>query len=114
MSIRDQLKGRTKKSEIDLGTDEPVFIKSMSGLDRSIYMDMSKAIEKDDRANESARKNAVIVAMSLIDKDDVLIYTLDDIDEIVLLDSSDIDDIVGASMKINKLDQDSQEGQEKN
>lgn len=114
MSIKSQLKKRAGSSPIDLGTDDPLFVRSMSGADRSDYMDMSLKIDEDDKQHKTARKNAVIFSISLVDKKGVRIYGLDEIDEIIQLPSSDIDKVVNMSMDINKLSTKSQAGQEKN
>ncbi len=114
MGIRDQLKGRKKREIIDLGTDDAIYVKSMSGADRAEFFEVSQEIEKSKKTKKIARKNAVIIALSLVNESGELIYSLDDIDEIISLESSDIDAIVKVSMRVNKLDSDSQAGQEKN
>lgn len=114
MSIRDQLKSRKKREPINLGTDETLYIKTMSGLDRSDFMELSEKIDEEN-VKVIAKKNAALVALSLVDEAGEYIYSLDELDDILSdMESSDIDDVVKSSLKINKLTQEDQEGQEKN
>lgn len=105
MSIRDKLKSRSKREQIDLGTEDPLFVKSMTGKDRSIFMDMSA---------QKANQNAVLVAISLVTESGDPVYGIDDIDEISELQTADIDLIVSVALRLNKLDEKSQESIEKN
>lgn len=113
MSLRDQLKSRSKLEKLDIGVDG-LCIKTMSGLDRSTFMEMSETFDSDDLGDSLARKNAVLIVLSLAGEDGAMIYTLDDIDEIISLEAYDIDEIVKAALRINKLTTEEQEGQEKN
>lgn len=117
MGLRDELRARKKREQIDLGTTEPLFIKTMSGMDRSEFMELSEAIEEKEtsEARIVSKKNACLVALSLINDNGESIYTVDELDDVLGdLESSDIDAIVKASLVINKLTVEEQEGQEKN
>lgn len=93
---------------------EGAYIKTMSGKSRSEFMELSESFDSDGKGNVLARKNAVLIALSLSDEGGNLIYSIDDLDEIIELEAYDIDSIVKAALRINKLTEEDQEGQEKN
>ena len=117
MGVRDQLRARKKREEVDLGTDDKLYVKTMSGSDRSDFMDLSSSFDEGDNSDgkKLARKNAALVSLSLVDESGDQIYTLDELDELLEdMESIDIDYVVKKSLSINKLTSEEQEGQEKN
>lgn len=114
MSIRDKLKSRKKREKIEL-CDTDLYVRTMSGLDRADFMDLSESFDNDGKGKTLARKNAALVSISLVDEDGGQIYTIDELDTLLEeMDASDIDLIVKTSLRVNKLTNEEQEGQEKN
>lgn len=114
MGLKERLKARLKREPIDLDDEEQLYVKTMSGIDRSVFYDLSSTFSKEKKSDALAKSNAVLVALCLVNEAWENIYTIDEIGDIVELDSTDIENIMEKALDLNKLNQKSQEGQEKN
>jgi len=116
MGIRDSLLKKRQPVERDVGADEPVFIKVFSGKDRAHYVSMNEEFQnqKDETGKTGQKSNALIVAMSVVNKDGSPVFSENELDEILTIDGTIIDSIVSASLDVNGLSENSQGDIEKN
>lgn len=101
MSIRDALASKRPSIPLDVGIGSTVYIKSMTGKDRSIYLKKMKEMEA--AGHDNMELSALIVALCLLSENSDPVYSVDQIDEILEIDGQVLDQIVKKALIINGL-----------